>query len=125
AVKATETGRCLRAACPFGRAPRGGTIIGARSGGIVMTRSRNIFIGAVAAGALVLPTLALADGHSEIVNAGMHAGFAAGSADIGGVHAPLHHTPNCLVRPGGNSLHAEEKKPLAHTRNRAHSPPAG
>jgi len=79
-----------------------------------MTSSRNIFIGALAAGALVLPTLALADGHSEIVNAGMHAGFAAGSADIAGVHAHLHHTLNCLVGPGGNGFDAKEMNPCAN-----------
>jgi hypothetical protein len=68
----------------------------------------------MAAGALVLPTLALADGHSEIVNAGMHAGFAAGSADIGGVHTHLHHTLNCLVGPGGNGFDAKEMNPCAN-----------
>jgi hypothetical protein len=84
-----------------------------------MTRSRNIFIGAIAAGALVLPTLALADGHSEIVNAGMHAGFAAGSADIGGVHAHLHHTLNCLVGPSGSGFDAKEMNPCANAGNGA------
>jgi hypothetical protein len=84
-----------------------------------MTKSRNIFIGAVAAVALVLPTLALADGHSEIVNAGMHAGFAAGSPDIGGVHAHLHHTLNCLVGPSGAGFDAKEMNPCANAGNGA------
>ncbi len=84
-----------------------------------MTKSQNIFIGAMAAGALLLPTLALADGHSEIVNAGMHAGFAAGSADIGGVHTHLHHTLNCLVGPSGNGFDAKEMNPCANAGNGA------
>jgi hypothetical protein len=84
-----------------------------------MTKSRNIFIGAVAAGALVLPTFALADGHSEIVNAGMHAGFAAGSPDIGGVHTHLHHTLNCLVGPSGTGFDAKEMNPCANGGNGA------
>jgi hypothetical protein len=84
-----------------------------------MTKSRNTLIGAVAAGALVLPTLALADAHSEIVNAGMHAGFAAGSADIGGVHTHLHHTLNCLVGPSGTGFDAKEMNPCANAGNGA------
>jgi hypothetical protein len=84
-----------------------------------MTKSRNLLIGAVAAGALVLPTLALADAHSEIVNAGMHAGFAAGSADIGGVHTHLHHTLNCLVGPSGTGFDAKEMNPCANAGNGA------
>ena len=79
-----------------------------------MTKSRNTLIGALAAGALTLPTFALADAHSEIVNAGMHAGFAAGSADIGGVHTHLHHTLNCLVGPSGNGFDAKEMNPCAN-----------
>jgi hypothetical protein len=79
-----------------------------------MTRIHNMLFRAGAATALLLPTLAFADGHSEIVNAGMHAGFAAGSPDIGGVHAHLHHTLNCLVGPGGNGFDAKEMNPCAN-----------
>jgi hypothetical protein len=73
-----------------------------------------MLVGALAAAALALPTFAIADGHSEIVNAGMHAGFAAGSADIGGVHTHLHHTLNCLVGPNGNGFDAKEMNPCAN-----------
>ncbi len=84
-----------------------------------MTKSRNMFIGAAAAAALSLPTLALADGHSEIVNAGLHAGYAAGSPDIAGVHAHLHHTLNCLVGPAGAGFDAKELNPCANAGNGA------
>jgi len=71
------------------------------------------------AAALLAPCAALADAHSEIVNAGMHAGFAAGSPDIGGVHTHLHHTLNCLVGPGGNGFAANEMNPCAQAGNGA------
>jgi len=80
-----------------------------------MTQFRNLFIGATAAAALCLPTVALADAHSEIVNAAEHAGYAAGSADIAGVHAHLHHTLNCLVGPGGNGFDAKQMNPCAQS----------
>jgi hypothetical protein len=79
-----------------------------------MSLSRQIFIGAALAAALVLPGAALADAHSEIVNAGMHAGFAAGSPDIAGAKAHLHHTLNCLVGPGGSGFDAKEMNPCAN-----------
>jgi len=84
-----------------------------------MTKSRNMFIGAVAAAGLSLPTLALADGHSEIVNAQAHAGYAAGSSDMAGVHAHLHHTLNCLVGPAGSGFDAKELNPCANAGNGA------
>ena len=52
-----------------------------------MSLPRNMFIGAAVAAAVLLPATAFADAHSEIVNAGMHAGFAAGAPDIAGAHA--------------------------------------
>ena len=79
-----------------------------------MSLSRNMFIGAAVAAALLLPATAFADAHSEIVNAGMHAGFAAGSPDVAGAHAHLHHTLNCLVGPGGNGFDAKEMNPCAN-----------
>ena len=79
-----------------------------------MTKSRNMFIGAIAAAALSLPTLALADGHSEIVNAGTHAGYAAAATDIATAHAHLHHTLNCLVGPAGSGFDAKELNPCAN-----------
>ncbi len=79
-----------------------------------MSLPRNMFIGAAVAAALLLPATAFADAHSEIVNAGMHAGFAAGSPDIAGAHAHLHHTLNCLVGPGGSGFDAKEMNPCAN-----------
>lgn len=78
-----------------------------------MSRSKHMLIGAAVAAALFLPATAWADAHSEIVNAGMHAGFAAGAPDIAGVHAHLHHTLNCLVGPNGNGYDAKELDPCA------------
>ena len=42
-----------------------------------------------------------ADVGAEITTAAQHAGLAAQSGDIAGVHTHLHHTVNCLVGPGG------------------------
>ncbi len=77
------------------------------------TFSCNLLLGAAVAAALLLPTAVLADAHSEIVNAGVHAGLAVGSADIAGVHTHLHHALNCLVGPGGNGFAANEMNPCA------------
>jgi hypothetical protein len=82
-----------------------------------MTLSRNLLLGAAAAATLLLPTVAFADVHSEIVNAAEHAGYAAEAADIAGVHAHLHHALNCLVGPGGNGFDAKEINPCAHSGN--------
>lgn len=82
-----------------------------------MTRSRNLFLGAAAATVLLLPTVAFADVHSEIVNAAEHAGYAAESTDIAGVHAHLHHALNCLVGPGGSGFDAKEINPCAQSGN--------
>jgi hypothetical protein len=79
-----------------------------------MSLPRNMFIGAAVAAALLLPATAFADAHSEIVNAGMHAGFAAGSPDVAGAHAHLHHTLNCLVGPAGAGFDAKEMNPCAN-----------
>jgi hypothetical protein len=82
-----------------------------------MTRSRNLFLGAATAAVLLLPTVAFADVHSEIVNAAEHAGYAAVATDIAGVHAHLHHALNCLVGPGGNGFDAKEINPCAQSGN--------
>jgi hypothetical protein len=58
---------------------------------------------------------ALADGPSEIVTAATHAGLAAGSGKIDGVHAHLHHTLNCLVGPKGEGFDAKQINPCAHS----------
>ena len=80
-----------------------------------MTLSRNLFLGAATAAALLLPGAALADVHSEIVNAAEHAGYAAEAPDIAGAHAHLHHALNCLVGPGGNGFDAKEINPCAQS----------
>jgi hypothetical protein len=79
-----------------------------------MTPTRNMLTGAAIAAMTFLPATAFADAHSEVVNAGTHAGLAAGSADVAGVHTHLHHTLNCLVGPGGNGFDAKEMNPCAN-----------
>jgi hypothetical protein len=69
--------------------------------------------------ALLLPASALADGHSQIVLAGQHAGLAAQSIDVALVHTHLHHTLNCLVGPGGPGFDAHEMNPCANAGNGA------
>jgi hypothetical protein len=56
-----------------------------------------------------------ADVGSEIATAAQHAGLAAQSSDIAGVHTHLHHTVNCLVGPGGPGFDAKELNPCANT----------
>ena len=80
-----------------------------------MPISRKLYLGAAAA--LLFPTAAFADAHSEIVNAAEHAGYAAAAADIAGVHAHLHHALNCLVGPSGKGFDAKEINPCAHAGN--------
>lgn len=63
---------------------------------------------------LLVPTAAFADGHSEIVLAAQHAGFAATSQTIDMVHTHLHHTLNCLVGPSGPGFDAKEMNPCAN-----------
>jgi hypothetical protein len=75
--------------------------------------SRNMLLGASIAAVLVMPTAVLADAHSEIVNAGEHAGYAASATDMAMVQAHLHHTLNCLVGPGGNGFDAKQMNPCA------------
>lgn len=57
---------------------------------------------------------ALADAASEVVNAATHAGLAAGSAKLDGVHMHLHHTLNCLVGPGGAGFDPKQMNPCAN-----------
>jgi hypothetical protein len=79
-----------------------------------MTKTRNMLIGAAIAALTFLPATAFADAHSEVVNAGMHAGFAAGSPDLASAQAHLHHTLNCLVGPSGNGYDAKQMNPCAN-----------
>ena len=70
----------------------------------------------VAAGAAVAlfassPALAEPQPAKEIAAAAQHAGFAAGSPDIAGVHTHLHHAVNCLVGPDGEAFAPKELNP--------------
>lgn len=78
---------------------------------------KHLVAGLLAAGLVVLP--ALADEHSEIVNAEAHAGYANDYADIMQVHMHLHHSLNCLVGPNGAGYAAKEIDPCAHAGNGA------
>jgi len=69
--------------------------------------------------AALFPLQALADAHSETVNAATHAGLAAKAADLGGVHTHLHHTLNCLVGPGGVGFDAKGLNPCVNAGNGA------
>ena len=72
--------------------------------------------------ALLLPVAALADAHSEIVNAETHAGLAAKGTDLAAVHMHLHHTLNCLVGPSGAGFDAKEINPCANAGSGAPMP---
>lgn len=56
---------------------------------------------------------AFADSASEVVNAQTHAGLAAASTKIEGVHTHLHHALNCLVGPAGQGFDAKQMNPCA------------
>jgi hypothetical protein len=94
-----------------------GTFAGAVTTGSVTAGPALAF--AVVAGAMLVPIPALADWHSETVNAATHAGLAAQAADINGVHTHLHHTLNCLVGPKGTGFDAKELNPCANAGNGA------
>jgi hypothetical protein len=76
-----------------------------------MTNARILRLAAAAA--LIAPGAALADAHSQVVTASMHAGLAAGASDIDTVHTHLHHTLNCLVGPGGAGFDAKQINPCS------------
>src|SRR5690554_4328211 len=66
-----------------------------------------------AAGAVMLfaaPAFA-AQLDKEIAAAAQHAGLAAQSGDVAGVHTHLHHTINCLVGPEGEGFAPKEMNP--------------
>lgn len=69
---------------------------------------------AFAAAAAFWPMAANADSASEAVTAATHAGLAAKSADINGVHTHLHHALNCLVGPGGAGFDKTNINPCAN-----------
>lgn len=78
---------------------------------------KRIAAGLMAAGLIASP--ALADEHSEIVNAELHAGYANDYADITQAHMHLHHSLNCLVGPNGAGYAPKEIDPCAHAGNGA------
>jgi hypothetical protein len=57
---------------------------------------------------------ALADAHSETVQAETHAGLAAQATDVATVHHHMHHALNCLAGPGGSGFDAKEMNPCAN-----------
>ena len=60
---------------------------------------------------LAAPASAEPQPAKEIEAAAKHAGFAAGSGDIDGVHTHLHHAVNCLVGPEGEGFATKEMNP--------------
>jgi hypothetical protein len=74
---------------------------------------RRFLIAGAAFVALCAPA-ALADAHSEIVQAQTHAGLAASASDITGVHQHMHHALNCLVGPNGTGYDSKEMNPCAN-----------
>ena len=62
---------------------------------------------------LGLPASSLADGPQAVAAAAQHAGLAAGSGDIAGVHRHLHHVLNCLVGPDGAGFDGSAGNPCA------------
>lgn len=64
--------------------------------------------------ALLISSSALAAGtDAEVNTAGAHAGLAAESENVEGVHTHLHHTLNCLVGPDGEGFNSDEMNPCA------------
>lgn len=69
-------------------------------------------LGAALALSLAMPASAADPQPSkEIAAAAQHAGFAAGSSDIAGIHTHLHHAVNCLVGPEGEGFAPKELNP--------------
>lgn len=60
-----------------------------------------------------------ADAGPEVTTAAQHAGFAAASDNIEGVHMHLHHTVNCLVGPDGEGFDANQMNPCKDQGNGA------
>ncbi|MEQ8951680.1 hypothetical protein [Parvibaculum sp.] len=69
-------------------------------------------LGAALALSLAMPASA-ADPQPDkgIAAAARHAGFAAGSSDLAGIHTHLHHAVNCLVGPEGEGFAPKELNP--------------
>ncbi|WP_339613965.1 hypothetical protein, partial [uncultured Parvibaculum sp.] len=56
-----------------------------------------------------------ADAAKSAETAAQHAGFAAGSSGLKGVHMHLHHALNCLVGEKGDGFDADELNPCKAT----------
>lgn len=66
-----------------------------------------------------ISTAAFADTASEIATAADHAGYAAASLNIDGIHMHLHHAVNCLEGPKGKDFDAAVENPCAMDGNGA------
>jgi hypothetical protein len=66
-----------------------------------------------------ISTAAFADTASEIATAADHAGYAAASLNIDGIHMHLHHAVNCLEGPKGKDFDAAVENPCAKDGNGA------
>jgi hypothetical protein len=81
-----------------------------------MTSARMIRSSLVIAGlATGFSAAAFADGPQAVATAAQHAGFAAASTDIAGVHLHLHHVLNCLVGPQGEGFDGAAGNPCSGT----------
>ena len=68
---------------------------------------------------LTMSPVALADSASEIATAADHAGYAAASLNIDGIHMHLHHAVNCLEGRSGKDFDAAVENPCAKDGNGA------
>jgi len=62
---------------------------------------------------IAIAPAALADAASEIATAADHAGYAAASQNIDGIHMHLHHAVNCLEGPKGKDFDPAVENPCA------------
>lgn len=62
---------------------------------------------------MAIAPAALADTASEIATAADHAGYAAASQNIDGIHMHLHHAVNCLEGPKGKDFNRAVENPCA------------
>lgn len=83
------------------------------------TEKSILFSFVLAAAAMLAPFAAHSDAASEITTAATHAGFAAKSTTLDGVHMHLHHAVNCLVGPKGDGFDASQLNPCAGSGNGA------
>lgn len=70
-------------------------------------------------GTVILMPAAIADTALEIAIAADHAGYAAASLNIDGIHMHLHHAVNCLEGPKGKDFDAAVENPCSKDGNGA------